>query len=103
MEKLLIMYDLPHMTKKQRRIAQRFRNKLLRLGFNMLQYSVYLRILSSQHEKEQVISQIKQILPTEGTVRIISLTETEYEKMKLLSGQRLPIENKFTFPNVIEI
>ena len=103
MEKLLIMYDLPHKTKQQRKIAGRFRRKLIQLGFNMLQYSIYLRIITTQNEKENIISQVKQLAPKQGTVRIISLTESEYAKMNLLSGEKLPIENTFTFPNVIEL
>lgn len=103
MEKLLLMYDLPHRTKKQRRKASRFRNKLLHLGFSMLQYSIYLRLLSTQQEKDDILLQIKAFLPSEGTVRVICLSEAAYEKMELLSGERLLIENKFVFPSVIEL
>lgn len=103
MEKLLIMYDFPHKTKQQRRNAGNFRRKLIQLGFNMLQYSIYLRVIATQTEKENLIFKVKQITPKQGTVRIISLTESEYAKMKMLSGDRLPIENTFAFPGVIEI
>ena len=40
---LQVMFDLPVNTKKQRKKATGFRNGLLDLGFEMIQFSVYQR------------------------------------------------------------
>jgi CRISPR-associated protein Cas2 len=40
---LIVLFDLPTDTKEERYQATRFRNRLLDLGYLMLQYSVYAR------------------------------------------------------------
>ena len=39
---LYVMFDLPVETKSQRRVAARFRKDLLKDGFTMHQFSVYV-------------------------------------------------------------
>ena len=40
---LMVCFDLPVMTKKQRKVATQFRKSLLDDGYQMIQYSVYAR------------------------------------------------------------
>lgn len=42
---LFVFFDLPTETKKDRKNASGFRNQLLKDGFSMMQYSVYIRAL----------------------------------------------------------
>lgn len=42
--RMLVFFDLPVQTKKQRREATAFRNFLIKDGYHMLQYSVYARV-----------------------------------------------------------
>ena len=42
--RILVFFDLPVKTKKERREAARFRNFLLTDGYHMIQYSVYARV-----------------------------------------------------------
>ena len=42
---LIVIFDLPVTTKKERRLATKFRNDLLDEGYLMLQYSVYEDVL----------------------------------------------------------
>lgn len=41
---IYVMFDLPTNTKQQRKNASLFRKMLIKDGFSMLQYSVYIRI-----------------------------------------------------------
>ena len=40
---VLVMFDLPTETKKDRKVADYFRRDMLRDGFVMFQFSMYLR------------------------------------------------------------
>ena len=45
---MLVLFDLPVMEKEERKEATEFRNYLLDLGFQMVQFSVYARLLSGK-------------------------------------------------------
>ncbi|MCX8035123.1 MAG: CRISPR-associated endonuclease Cas2, partial [Candidatus Dojkabacteria bacterium] len=42
--RILVLFDLPVVTKKQRKIYARFRKALIKDGYDMIQFSVYQRI-----------------------------------------------------------
>ncbi|WP_334082272.1 CRISPR-associated endonuclease Cas2, partial [Helicobacter typhlonius] len=42
--RVLVMFDMPTCSKKERKDYARFRKNLIKDGFMMLQYSVYMRI-----------------------------------------------------------
>ena len=45
---ILIMFDLPTETKKQRKAATDFRKSLIADGFTMFQFSIYVRNCASR-------------------------------------------------------
>ena len=45
---LVVMFDLPVATKIERKLATQFRNNLLDMGFEMMQFSVYTKFCSSK-------------------------------------------------------
>ena len=45
---LLVFFDLPTETKKERKAAADFRKKLLSDGFTMFQFSIYVRHCASR-------------------------------------------------------
>ena len=57
---MMVLFDLPTLTKKERRAASGFRNYLLDQGFEMAQYSVYMRFCAG---KEQVDENGGAIIP----------------------------------------
>ncbi|MGL4722264.1 MAG: CRISPR-associated endonuclease Cas2 [Desulfovibrionaceae bacterium] len=74
---LLVMFDLPTITKEEQRAATQFRNHLLEPGFSMAQYSVYTRVCS--REKADVLSNsIEAVIPSSGKVQIFSVTDKQY-------------------------
>ena len=40
---ILVMFDLPVVTNEERKVATQFRNFLLKDGYIMLQFSIYIR------------------------------------------------------------
>ena len=51
---IIASFDLPTLTKKDRRYANNFRKDLLKLGFTKLQLSVYSYYASSKEKAEQI-------------------------------------------------
>jgi CRISPR-associated protein Cas2 len=45
---VLVFFDLPTETKKDRKIYSRFRKDIMSYGFQMFQFSIYLRHCSSR-------------------------------------------------------
>lgn len=83
---LLVMFDLPVVEKEDRKKAVKFRNVLLDDGFSMLQFSVYGRYCSSEAASKVHRDLIVSSLPSNGQVRILSVTEKQFAKMENFIG-----------------
>lgn len=84
--RLLLFFDLPMNTKVERRIYAKFRKTLIEDGFIMLQFSVYVKIFPNRDALIQYTERLKRNLPAKGSIRIMSVTEKQYEKMQVLIG-----------------
>lgn len=84
---LLVMFDLPVLTRAERKAATAFRNSLLDLGFEMTQFSVYTRFCASQKHMETCCSKIEQELPPGGKVNILQFTDKQYERIISFNGK----------------
>ncbi|MFN4260282.1 MAG: CRISPR-associated endonuclease Cas2 [Gemmataceae bacterium] len=85
---LAVMFDLPVDTKKARRDYTRFRNGLLRDGFTMMQFSVYIRHCASEENAAVHIRRVEAMVPPDGEVRIITFTDKQFERMRIFWGKR---------------
>jgi CRISPR-associated protein Cas2 len=85
---LIAMFDLPVDTKKARREYTRFRKTLLKDGFGKMQYSVYIRHCASRENAEVHTERVRKALPPEGEVRLITLTDKQYERMEVFWGEK---------------
>lgn len=84
---ILIMFDLPTETKKQRKAATDFRKSLIADGFTMFQFSIYVRNCASRENTDVHVKRIKNSLPEEGKVCIITITERQFREIILLKGK----------------
>jgi CRISPR-associated protein Cas2 len=84
---IVTMFDLPTDTKKARRQYALFRKHLLEDGFTMMQYSVYARHCASKENAEVHIDRIKKHLPPDGEVRVITITDKQFERMMIFWGK----------------
>lgn len=75
---LYVMFDLPIETKKQCRIAARFRKNLMKDGFAMLQFSVYIRHCASNEASTVHINRVRAVIPEEGSVSILKVTDKQF-------------------------
>lgn len=86
---VLVFFDLPTQTKKERKIYTRFRKAILANGFKMFQYSIYVRQCSGRENTEVHINRVKRRLPDIGVVCIMSMTDKQFEAMEIFHGKEL--------------
>ncbi|MCL2771295.1 MAG: CRISPR-associated endonuclease Cas2 [Firmicutes bacterium] len=84
--RIIVFFDLPVGTKKERREATQFRNFLLKDGFYMMQFSVYSRIVNGTDALEKHYRRIDANNPETGSVRVLTVTEQQFSKMKIILG-----------------
>lgn len=75
---MMVMFDLPTDSKKERQAATKFRNFLLDVGFGMTQYSVYTRFTGTKENSEKYIKLIKNNNPGTGDVNILFFTDYQF-------------------------
>lgn len=85
---MFAMFDLPVTTKEARKRYARFRKALLVRGFTMLQFSVYARHCASEEFADGVRSDVRAVLPPEGQVRLLGVTDRQFGKMEVYFGKR---------------
>lgn len=83
---MIVFFDLPTLTKTDRKNASRFRKFLVKDGYVMLQLSVYSRICKGQDDVEKHAKRLKSLIPKEGSVRLLTVTEKQYASMEVLVG-----------------
>lgn len=75
---LFVFFDLPVVTKKERKEATQFRKSLEKDGFTMMQYSVYIRHCPSKESMQVHIKRVKLAIPSKGHVSILAVTDKQY-------------------------
>jgi CRISPR-associated protein Cas2 len=85
---LFVMFDLPTVTAAEKRAQTVFRNMLLRRGFVRLQWSVYARSYSRDRASDPERRAIELAVPRGGRVRLLAVTDLQFEKMICLDGAR---------------
>lgn len=78
---MMVMFDLPVGTKAERKAASDFRKALQDLGFEMLQFSVYVRFCASAAQFDTYVKRVEGILPEAGKVSILMFTDRQYERI----------------------
>ena len=85
---ILVFFDLPTETLTERKIASRFRKNLLNDGFNMFQYSIYMRFCPSRENAAVHIKRTKINLPKKGKVAVMQITDKQFGMIELFHGQK---------------
>ena len=83
---VFVFFDLPTDTKKERKDYARFRKLLIKDGFTMLQYSIYIRHCNSKENAEVHINRVKGFLPPKGEVIVFTLTDKQFGMMEFFRG-----------------
>lgn len=85
---ILVFFDLPTETKKEKKAYSDFRQKLLKDGFNMFQFSIYMRHCASNENANVHIKRVKGFLPEKGHVVIFKITDKQFGDMEIFYGKK---------------
>lgn len=94
--RLLVFFDLPMVSKAEKRAYVQFRRFLLNDGYDMIQWSVYGRLLNGSDAQHKHLKRLVDNLPPEGSVRCMTVTEKQFAGIRLLVGSPLFQEKKVT-------
>ncbi len=85
---VLVFFDLPVVTPKERKVAARFRKDIMADGFAMFQFSIYVRHCASAENAEVHIKRVKKLLPELGHVGILCITDKQFGSMEIFYGRK---------------
>lgn len=85
---ILVFFDLPTDTKRERKAASDFRKLLIKDGFTMFQYSVYVRHCASRENSEVHQRRVKTILPQYGQVCMLTITDKQFAGIEVFVSQK---------------
>lgn len=85
---VLVLYDLPTETDKDKREYTLFRKNLQKDGFEMFQFSIYLRHCMSKENSDVHVRRVKNFLPKEGKVGILRITDRQFGMIEIFEGKR---------------
>ena len=90
---VLVLFDLPTETKKEKKAYSDFRKNLQRDGFTMFQFSIYVRHCASQENAEVHIKRVKSFLPEHGQIGIMCITDKQFGNIELFYGKKVQPPN----------
>ncbi len=93
--RIMVFFDLPVKTKAERRAATQFRSFLLNDGYHMIQYSVYARVCNGVDAVNKHKARLKTHLPANGSIRMLVITEKQYESIEILLGKLVQADESF--------
>jgi len=93
---MMVFFDLPVKTAPERRFATGFRKFLEKDGYHMVQYSIYARVCKGYDGVEKHRQRLHAHVPPDGSVRLLVLTEKQYQSMEILIGPKALREEPIT-------
>lgn len=85
--RVIVFFDLPTETAKDRKIYSRFRKLLINEGFIMLQKSVYAKLALNKSIVNSIKDKIYKSKPTRGIVQMLVITEKQYSQIEYVVGK----------------
>ncbi|MDD3422304.1 MAG: CRISPR-associated endonuclease Cas2 [Bacilli bacterium] len=94
--RLILFFDLPMITKKERKVYSDFHKYLIKNGYLMLQYSIYSKIFNNVDALNNHIIILKRNVPSAGQIRIMSVTEKQFARIDIIVGGKSLHEEKIS-------
>lgn len=85
--RVIVLFDLPVLTEKNRREYRAFRKFLVKSGFLMLQESVYCKLAQNNVVADALVENVRKNKPSAGLVQLLRVTEKQYAKMEFVVGE----------------
>ncbi len=86
---VLVFFDLPTETKKDKRAYALFRKQLQMDGFTMFQFSIYVRHCASMANADVHVKRIKNFMPEYGHVAVMCITDKQFENIMVYHGSKV--------------
>lgn len=86
--RILLFFDLPSIEQYEKKEYLDFRKSLIKNGFIMIQFSIYVKAVNASSKIKYEIEKIKKNIPSQGNIRIIHITESQYQNMTILLGNK---------------
>ncbi len=84
---IMALFDLPVLTKTERKRATKFRQFLLDEAFMMMQFSCYIRFAAGKEQAEAITRRVGAAVPSAGKVDVIWFTDKQYENIQSFRGR----------------
>ena len=98
--RLMVFFDLPVKTAKQRKDYRVFRKYLLN-GYLQLQESVYAKLVVNDAAADTAISRVRNNRPPAGLVQVLKITESQFATMEYITGDRPDFEEVNTMEELL--
>lgn len=85
--RLILFFDLPVITAKQRKDYRQFRKFLLKDGYLQMQESVYSKLVVNDGVANSAISRLRKNRPPDGLVQVMRVSEAAYATTECITGE----------------
>ncbi|MCL5020565.1 MAG: CRISPR-associated endonuclease Cas2 [Bacteroidetes bacterium] len=85
---VMVLFDLPTDTKADKKSYARFRKNLMKDGFEMFQFSIYVRHCMSQENADVHTKRVKSFLPKKGKIGIFRITDKQFGMIEIFEGMQ---------------
>ena len=85
--RMLLFFDLPTETAKDRKIYSKFRKFLISEGFIMMQKSVYTKLALNSSVVNSEKEKINKNKPPHGIVQLLTVTEKQFNEIECIVGE----------------
>jgi len=85
---MMVMYDLPVVEEKERKIAAKFRKYMEKEGFSMVQFSVYAKFCGTRDQADTLKDRVEENLPEKGKVSILMFTDKQFGDIVHLTNRK---------------
>ena len=101
--RLMVFFDLPVTTAKERRDYRLFRKLLLKQGYLMIQESVYAKLVTNEGNASAAIMTLRKNRPPAGLVQVLKVTEKQFASMVYITGNRETYDEVDTMEDFVVI
>lgn len=82
--RIIVFFDLPVETSKNRRDYTKFHKFLIKSGFIMYQKSVYTKLAINNMTSNSIREHLRRNLPPAGDVSVLEVTENQFNSIEML-------------------
>lgn len=86
--RVIVFFDLPTETAKDRKIYSKFRKLLVNEGFIMMQESVYSKLALNNSIANSIKEKIYKNKPPKGIVQMLVITEKQFNSIEYVVGNK---------------